>query len=177
MVISTSSVAVAQCAGSVVKFGSRDPLGAASENIFMAHATGGADRQPFPCKSQKLKESVSKILSICCGLPIALSIAGCAVAFLMNSHDDFERACDAYAIQLENKTTCLGGEDSLNSGILLSLEYLEVEFRKLKRKKCLHTEHTLRDLYVSLCVLDNQAWVTPAVLNRLWEMEKVHPYK
>ncbi len=157
MAISTRNMAIAQCGGSVVRFGARDPLGPVSQKIFMAHATGGVVREAAAHDEIKIRKSVSKILSLCGGLPIALSVTGAAVAFLTNAGGNFESACDTYSVQLEKRRTCLGDEDtmegrSLNAGILLSLEYLEAEFLSLKTKTSLRIDHSISDLlYQSMC--------------------------
>ncbi len=110
-------------------------------------------------------------------MPIALAIAGCAVALLTRTHGNFERACDAYAVRLERKNVSLGDEDTidgtnLNAGILLSLEYLEVEYLKWKTKYSLGFDESVSELYTRLCVLENQAWVPVSVLSRLWQMDE-----
>ncbi len=33
-------------------------------------------------------------------------------------------------------------------------------------------EHTIRDLYTSLCVLKNQVWVPVSVLGRMWRLDE-----
>ncbi len=60
----------------------------------------------------------------------------------------------------------------MNAGILLSLEYLEVEFQKWKTKNSVFVEHSVNELYTGLCVLENQSWVSISVLSRLWQLEK-----
>ncbi len=176
MAISTRSVAIARCAGSVVTFEARDPLGIVSVKIFLAHAARVV-RRPSPDRCPAITDSVSKILCICGGLPIALAVTGCAVARLTSDLGDFEGACDAYAPRLERKRSALGDEDtveglSLNAGILLSLEYLEVEFVKWKAKCAVQIEHTISDLYTSLCVLEHQTWVPVSVLAVLWSLDE-----
>ncbi len=57
---------------------------------------------------------------------------------------------------------------SLNACILLSLEFLQDEFLKRKVK----TDHSIRDLYTSLCVLEHQGWVPVSVLRRLWQLDE-----
>ncbi len=74
MAISTRSITIAQCAGSLVKFGARDPLGSVSENIFMAHATRGTLVRITACQNSEIRNSIRKILHICAGLPIALAV-------------------------------------------------------------------------------------------------------
>ncbi len=56
---------------------------------------------------------------------------------------------------------------SLNAGILLSLQCLEPEFEKWKDDEGVDTNHSIKDLYVSLCVLQNQGWIPVSVLRRL----------
>ncbi len=173
MAISTRSATIAKRAGAVVKFGARDPFGSVSVNIFMAHVKLDAFGDAFGNQASGLRRSVRIILGICAGLPIALAVAGSAVAFLSDAHGDFDTACDAYGTRLENKRNILGDEESmegtsLNACILLSLEFLYEEF--LKRK--VQTDHSIYDLYTSLCVLENQAWVPVSVLGRLWQLDE-----
>ncbi len=89
----------------------------------------------------------------------------------------FERACDIYVTDLEDGRPGLGVErdlrgKSLSEGILLSLKYLQIEFLKWKASKELDIEHTIRDLYTSLCVLMNQVWVPVSVLGRMWRLDE-----
>ncbi len=89
----------------------------------------------------------------------------------------FERACDAYAIKLGKKRTLRGeketeGGASLNAGIELSLESLEAEFSQCIAEHSLETEHTVSDLYISLCMLSKQMWVPVSVLGRMWQFEE-----
>ncbi len=107
MAISTRSTTIAQCAGSVVKFGARDALGLVSEKMFMAHATRGTSVQMSACRNAEIRSSVQKILYICGGLPIALAVTGSAVSFLTITHGDFETACDAYARRWRGKEATL----------------------------------------------------------------------
>ncbi len=93
MAISTRSTVIAQYAGAVVMFEARDPLSSVSEKIFMAHATSGLCSASVVEGSCKAGSSILKILRICAGLPIALAVTGCAVAFLSRMHGDFESAC------------------------------------------------------------------------------------
>ncbi len=174
MAVSTRSVAVANHAGFVVDFAPRDPLGHVSVEIFMAHVS----QQSVPQLSSILAcSSASKILQICGGLPIALSIAGCAVSVLLRLYGTFEKACNVYSVKLEKKRITIGDKydpegKSLNAGILLSLEYLEVEFSQWKAQAYLELEHTITDLYTSLCVLTNQTWAPVSVLSRLWKLDE-----
>ncbi len=77
MAVSTRSTNIAVGAGSIVDFAARDPLGPVSVAIFMAHAMRCSRNN-----SGDISPSISKILARCGGLPIALSICGCAVALL-----------------------------------------------------------------------------------------------
>ncbi len=85
-------------------FGARDPVGGVSVAIFMTHAgmtcaESGTDVSP----------SMGKILRWCGGLPIALSVTGCAVAYLMRTGWSFEGACDSYVKDFEERRTGSGG--------------------------------------------------------------------
>ncbi len=60
IVITTRSMAISRKAGESVSFGARDPLGAEAVRIFKAYA--GFDFEGLP-------PSISKILSVCGGLP------------------------------------------------------------------------------------------------------------
>ncbi len=131
MAISTRSTTIAKCARAAVKFQARDPFGSASVNIFIAYVTRGASGEIIGSQAQGLRNSVQKILGICAGLPIALAVTGCAVAFLSSAYGDFDTACDTYATRLEKKRNHLGDEDSvegrsLNASIMLSLEFCKM---------------------------------------------------
>ncbi len=112
MAISTRSVEIAHGAGSIVDFGARDPLGLVSERIFMSHATGSSTSGVTQGRVGELRTSVSKILTVCGGLPIALAVTGCAVALLARTRGNFEAACDTYATALEEKSADPGDEEA-----------------------------------------------------------------
>ncbi len=101
MAISTRSVSIASDAGCVVEFAPRDPFGSVSFQIFMAHAAHHSTSQAL--LSPQVRASVSKVLSICGGLPIALSVTGCAVALLVRLYGTFEKACDEFLDKLGKK--------------------------------------------------------------------------
>ncbi len=127
-----------------------------------------------------INPNISKILARCGGLPIALSISGCTVALLVRYFGSFERACDIYVTDLEAGRPCLSVErnprgKSLSDGILLSLKYLQIEFLRWKASKAVDIEHTIRDLYTSLCVLTNQVWIPVSVLGRMWRLDESWP--
>ncbi len=133
MGISTRSQAIANEAGYPVKFDSREPRGRTSVEIFTAHACAGATGPISFAGVDGLRPSLSKILAICGGLPIALSVIGRALSKDVRSYGTFERAYDSYAAKLEKKRKLVGdmmteGGASLNPGIALSLESLEAEF-------------------------------------------------
>ncbi len=65
------------------------------------------------------------------------------------------------------------GGASLNAGIALSLESLEVEFSQCVAEHSLETDYTVSDLYTSLCVLSNQAWIPVSVLGRCGSLKKM----
>ncbi len=154
-------------------FEAREPLSSVSEKIVMAHATSGMCKASVAKGTSKAGSSILKILRKCAGLPIALAVTGCAVSFLSQAHGNFESACDVFATRLEMKTSSVGDEETmegriLNAGIMLSLEFLEVELSKLKAKLSLNIENSISALYSSLCILENQAWVSASVLGRQW---------
>ncbi len=43
---------------------------------------------------------------------------------------------------------------------------------KWKAKNSLNIEHSISDIYVSLCIFRNQAWIPVSVLGRLWKMDE-----
>ncbi len=79
-------------------FGARDPVGGVSVAIFMTHAG-------MTCAESEadVSESMGKILRWCGGLPIALSVTGCAVAYLMRTGWRFQLACDSYVKDFEEE--------------------------------------------------------------------------
>lgn len=125
MAISTRSTLIAHSARRRIESGARDPLGAVSENIFMMHTTRDGTWKAPQEPDGKRRRSVSTILRICAGLPLALAVTGCAVAFLAEKFGDDESACDDYASRLEKLRRELGeeqaeGSTSLNAAICLS---------------------------------------------------------
>ncbi len=117
---------------------------------------------------------MAKIQIWCGELPIALSVAVCAIALLVRQElfGNFERACDFYMTDFESSGRCLSVErdprgKSLSCGIQLSLKYLHVELLEWKASKAGDTKYPIRDLYTSLCVLTNQVWVPVSVLGRM----------
>ncbi len=76
MAISTRSQAIANEAGISCEFDSREPWGCTSVEIFMAHACAGSTGPVLFNDVDGLRPSLSKILGICGGLPIALSVIG-----------------------------------------------------------------------------------------------------
>ncbi len=115
MAISTRSTAIAHCAGAVVMFEARDPLNNVSEEFFHGtcyqwqwHLWRFCSKGNF-----KRKNSILKILRIFAGLPIALAVIGCALAYLSRAHVDFESACDNFVTRLEKKTSSLGDEKTM----------------------------------------------------------------
>ncbi len=178
MVITTRSTNIAETAGSVVDFDARDPMGAVSESIFMSYAKPYRSAHASVELGPEDKSSVSKVLLLCGGLPIALSVAGCAVAKLAKLHKSFASACDDYEVQLKKTKAFLREKPgfigvSLNAGILLSLECLEPEYEKWKEDYGVDTKHTIKDLYVSLSVLRNQGRIPVSVLSRLWKLDEM----
>ncbi len=164
MAISTRSLSIAKKAGCPVKFDIREPQGRASIDIFMAHACGDSTGPSSFAGVDGLRSSLSKILGICGGLPIALSVIGHSVCKGVVHYGTFERACDAYAAKLEKRRELVGekeaeGGTSLNAGIELSLESIEPEFSQCVAEYSLETDHTVSDLYISLCVLPEQMWI------------------
>ncbi len=121
--------------------------------------------------------SMVKILTWCGVLPIALSVTGSAVAYVVRGIGSVERACDFYVTDFEERRTNLGVErdphsTSVSDGVFLSLKYLRIEFKKWKAPKAVDVEHTIIDLYASLCVLSNHVWVLVSVLSRMWKVDK-----
>ncbi len=174
MAISTRSVNIAIGAGCVVDFAARDPL--VSVNIFMSYATSSMPQDIVQGLRHDLCPNVSKILSFCAGLPIALSISGSAIAYLTRTLGTFESACEIYVTDFEHKATNLGDERNpegkrLNDCIRLSLQYLEAKFTDWKERNSVNIEFTISDLYTSLSVLTNQVWVPVSVLSRMWKLE------
>ncbi len=105
-------------------FGARDPVGRVSMAIFMTHA-----RMTFIESGMDVSESMEKFLRWCGGLPIALSVAGCAVAYRMKTVGRFERACAFHVKDFEERRTVLGVErdvrgTSLSEGIFCEPEVL-----------------------------------------------------
>lgn len=113
--ISTRSLLIATKSGSHVDFGARDPCGPISLAIFMAHAEPGV--HPRSCHL----EVASGVLESCSGLPIALSVAGAAVALRINSGVGFQYACQTYFEKLSDEMAMQPGATFLDYAIRLSL--------------------------------------------------------
>ncbi len=141
MAISTRSVSIAIGTGHVVDFAARDPLGSVSVRGFMKCASSPIPRDALREVHHDLCPSVQKILSMCGGLPITLSVAGYAVAHLNRTARSFESACEIYitdfcATKLGEKRNPEGKR--LYDCIHLSLKYLEAEFSEWKREKAVN---------------------------------------
>ncbi len=176
MAISTRSTDIALEAGSVVNFGVRDPTGPVSERMFMRYASLTAHSNSPLERSGSPWRSVSRVLSQCGGLPIAISVAGCAVR-LKRLHSSLETACNVYADELQNKRASLGhteisGGTSFNTRIQLSLDYLDAAFKDWKAQYAPEAKQNISDIYISLCVLKKQTWVPVSVLSRFWKLNK-----
>ncbi len=65
----------------------------------------------------------------------------------------------------------------MNAGICFSLQCLEPEYEKWKDDYGVDTKHTIKELYVSLCVLRNQGWIPVSVLSRLWKLDEYEAMK
>ncbi len=83
MPISPRSSDIVHEAGYVEKFAARQPLGNVSVNIFMKNALDAKFSRYASDTGKALRQSVTKILEWCAGLPIALSVAGSTVSLLL----------------------------------------------------------------------------------------------
>ncbi len=87
----------------------------------------------------------------------------------------FEHACDAYALKLEKERKLGRRYDDRRRGMPecrnCAKSGQEAEFSQCVAEHSPETDHTVCDLYVSLCVLSNQAWVPVWVLGRMWQLE------
>lgn len=97
------------------------------------------------------------------GLPIALAVTGRYVAAAVSDGLDFEYVCDNYFQDLEENENL--GATVLDSAIRLSLNYLN---SKLKSISNVAFEHSIYQMYISLCVMEKQQWLPVAVLGRMW---------
>ncbi len=71
-------------------------------------------------------------------MPIAVSVTGCAVAYLVTDVGSIERACafdmkDSEARRRGGECDETGGGTSLSEGVLLSLKYWEVFVYEVER--------------------------------------------
>lgn len=159
--ISTRSARIAIKTGSQVEFGARDREGGIAFDIFMSHA---APQIEF-CDTHVT--AARGIVGHCAGLPIALAVTGEAIVLRVNAGLQFETACEKYFHLLSNKM--YSGMYVLDAAISLSLDSLQ---------KCVHedmklnTPYTVREMYFSLCVLENQQPFLASVLCRMWQVDE-----
>ncbi len=123
-----------------------------------------------------LGPSLSKIL-FCVGLPILLSVIGRALSKYVRHYRTFECACDVDATTLEKKRRLVGdmmteGGSILDAGIALSLESLEEDFSQCIAEHSLETDHSVCDLYISLCALPSRVWIAVSVLGQMWQLDE-----
>ncbi len=160
MAISTRSLDIALSAWAIIKFGTRDPSGVASgANV---HGTCGAwSVSGIPNKSRPRAQTQcpenSAHLRWVADRPGHHGICSCVS---IKALGDFDIACDECATRLEEKRST-SGDEGLTAAILLGLELLQVK-----------TDHSLKDLYTSLCVAENQAQIPVSVLCRLWQLDE-----
>lgn len=115
---------IAEKAGSHVDCCEHDPCGPISTGIFMTHAA------PELHPSESHLEAARSILELCFGLPIALSVAGSAVALRISSGLRFESASEMYIEMLSNEIEMYPTATFLETTIQLSLAALEAEQAK-----------------------------------------------
>lgn len=162
ILLSTRSVQVA-ANGSHVDFGARDPCGPLSVEIFLANAA------PEMHPNEDQLDAAKGILNLCSGLPFSLSVAGAAVSLRMKAGVGFEYACRMYFERLCQELELYPGCEFLENAIRLSLTALAEECDTNARGVHESTEYSLSELYISLCVLENQQCVPIAVLARMWQ--------
>lgn len=112
-------------------------------------------------------EAASGILGRCAGLPIALAVAGEAIALRVNAGLRFGTACKTYCDMLSDAMH--GGVSVLDAAISLSLDSLQDCATQDGR---LNTSYTLREMYFSLCVLRHQQQARVSVLHRMWKVDE-----
>lgn len=160
--------------------GARDAQGRLAVNMFVSHAAPGIE---FDEDNHAV---VREILKRCAGLPIAIAVSGAAVALGMSSGLEFGFACRTYFNPLDKEMHL--GASLLDSAINLSLNSIEEMFaegggfkypfkpyfeyvwdissdREEKTNK-----YTLREMYISLCVLKNQEFAPVGALVGMWKI-------
>lgn len=111
-------------------------------------------------------EAARGILVRCAGLPIAPAVTGEAVALRVNIGLRFETACQTYFARLSSKMH--SGMEVLDAAISPGLDSLE---QCGELDGALDTPYSLRKMYFSLCVLQNQQRALISILCRMWEAQ------
>lgn len=166
MAISTRSLHIASTGGSHDDFGARDECGPISIAILMARVAPGM------APSEQNRKAARSILELCSELPIALSVAGAAIALRMKSGLAFDTACRIYFENISDEKTLHLVFFFLDYAIPVSLAALEDEVQKSRNGLQLLTSFSVHDLYTSLCVLQNQQFAPVSVLARMWNVNE-----
>lgn len=123
-------------------------------------------------------EAAHGILSLCCGLPLALARTGDHVSQLSNSGPGFEYACRQY--MKERKTEANPDHldppkkeivEFLDPVIGLSLNHLKSELKILAGLFGLSPTYSREETYYSFCVLPKQSRIPVPVLSRMWNQK------
>lgn len=157
MALSSRSRNIAVRTGSHVDFGARDPQGPIAVAMFMSHAA------PSIQFVDNHHSALREILARCGGLPIAIAVTGTAVALRMSLGLGFLSACRTYLDLLVEEMHL--GASILDSTIRSSLSSLEEMSDKGSQP------YTLREMYESLCVLNNQRFAPVSVLSHMWRID------
>lgn len=139
-----------------------------AERIVCYHAN--ADRSSLPAES---RQALREIITICCGLPLALTVAGTSIAQIgvALQYANRHMAWSHYKSRLQNSAGTLGhsnvdGHIGLYASLKSSLELLECEW--------INENISLHAMFRSLSVLQKKMVMPLSGLQMLWGLDSTY---
>lgn len=148
-----------------------------TESIEMLLAAAELEERDF----QDSREAIEEVLDRCGGLPLALSVAGSAIAMhqMVCTELGLEAACQEYLQEIEQIPGTIVdervdhfGSANLSSAFRASLAMLD---RKVTSMDEWPLSYAL--MYQSLVVIERQGWIPISVLRLLWGLTEVRAKK
>ncbi|KAI0563427.1 WD40-repeat containing protein [Gracilaria domingensis] len=155
-----------RAAHNTVEFHAREPLSLQARAMLMS--TAKMDQNDPRCATAG--DSITKILNLCGGLPIALAIAGRFASVISRTHTDPWRKLNS---RLTSRVTPLLHEMSDAYGTLGKMIEEATSFLESERNKSTPFEATMPygDMIQSLSVLQKQEFAPLSMLRRLWKLK------